>query len=294
MMLVLILLLNACTTKDQKTNHLNSAAAKEVYLGQKPPGLTAEVFTPNTSSKEGWELGEIHKPDMEEFYFTSSLGTSFQEAPFRPRVIVFRKENRVWKKYAFSATDCSPDGNILYLENKYIERTDTGWSEIKSLGKSYEDIPIMRLTTSSRDTHVFDEFTRDGNGVLRYSQVVNGKREAPKPLDKVINTGKWNAHPFIAPDESYILWDSEREGGYGDNDLYISFKQKNGSWGPAINLGAQINSVVEENSARVTPDGKYLFFWRADEKTREDGSKYWVASRHWVSTQVIENLRPKN
>jgi len=35
--------------------------------------------------------------------------------------------------------------------------------------------------------------------------------------------GKYNAHPFIAPDEAYIIWDGERDSGYGDTDLYISF-----------------------------------------------------------------------
>lgn len=63
----------------------------------------------------------------------------------------------------------------------------------------------MGLTVSSKGTYVFDEATRDGKGVLRYSRLVDGKREAPRPLSKVINTGKWNGHPFIAPDESYIM-----------------------------------------------------------------------------------------
>ena len=54
--------------------------------------------------------------------------------------------------------------------------------------------------------------------------------------------GEWKAHPFIAPDESYLIWDDEREGGYGDNDLYISFRQQDGSWGAAINLGDKINT----------------------------------------------------
>lgn len=76
----------------------------------------------------------------------------------------------------------------------------------------------MGLTASNKGTYVFDEAASDGNGILRYSRLINGERETPKPLDKVINTGKRNAHPFITTDEFYIMWDGEREGGYGDND----------------------------------------------------------------------------
>jgi hypothetical protein len=172
----------------------------------------------------------------------------------------------------------SPDGNIMHLGKKYRERTNSGWSEIKSLGSSYEDIRIMKLTSSLQGTYFLDEGTREGKGVLRYSRIVDGVREKPKPLSKVINSGTWNAHPYIAPDESYIMWDGERDGGYGDNDIYISFKQHDGTWGEAVNLGKDINTDAQEAGAYITPDGKYLFFNRT-------GDVY------WVSAKVIERLR---
>jgi len=101
------------------------------------------------------------------------------------------------------------------------------------------------------------------------------------------------AHPYIAPDESYLMWDAVREDGYGDSDLYISFRQKDGSWGAVINLGAQVNSKHEEGGVRVTPDGKYLTFWRGGVNVREDGSRYVEGSPYWVDAKIIETLRPK-
>jgi len=169
----------------------------------------------------------------------------------------------------------------MHLGKRYKERAQDGWSEIKSLGSPFEEIPIMRLTASSKGTYVFDEMNKKGNGILRYSRLINGKREAPKPLSKEINMGKWNAHPFISPNESYILWDGERNSGFGDNDIYISFKQQNGLWGSAINLGSKVNTGAEENGAYVTPDGKYLFFNR-------NGDIY------WLDAKIIENLRVKS
>lgn len=271
LILGLSLFLITCNTKDQTANDNEAASIEDLYFGLKPPGIIAEPYTPGID----WELGEMHDQDLEEFYFTPSV-----EIPLSPLVISFRKENRVWKKYKFYSTG----GDIMYSKDKYIERTDSGWSEIKSLGAPFDSIPIMRLTASSKGTLVFDEGTRDGNGVLRYSRLVNGKREAPKPFGKEINIGKWTAHPFIAPDESYIIWDSENDGGYGDSDMYISFRQPDGSWGAAINFGDKINTDGEDGGGYVTPDGKYLSYCPRCKPPYD---------RMWVDAQIIEHLRPK-
>ena len=146
----------------------------------------------------------------------------------------------------------------------------------------------MRLTASSKGTYFFDEFKRDFTGSIRYSRLVDGKYEEPKLLSKKINGGK-SFHPFIAPDESYLIFDGKREGGYGSSDLYISYRQKDGSWGEAINLGDKINTGAWEAGASVTPDGKYFFF------NRNMGTdKYENVDIFWVDAKFIETLRPKN
>ena len=85
----------------------------------------------------------------------------------------------------------------------------------------------------------------------------------------------------------------DREDGYGDTDMYISFKQEDGSWLPAINMGSKINTVMPEGAPQLTHDGKYLFFNRGEWKVKEDGTRKYIGKRYWVDTQVIENLRPK-
>ena len=93
---------------------------------------------------------------------------------------------------------------------------------------------------------------------------------------------------LLHPDESNLIFDGEREGGFGDSDLYISFRQEDGSWGTAINLGDAINTEAWEAAATVTPDGKYLFF------NRNIGSdSYENVDIFWVDAKVIEDLRPK-
>ncbi|MCJ8321856.1 MAG: hypothetical protein MJK12_19630, partial [Colwellia sp.] len=148
-------------------------------------------------------------------------------------------------------------------------------------------------TVSAKGTFYFYfiDFKRNGIGHMSYSRRINGKYETPQKMNEGINTGKYIAHPFIAPDESYLMWDAEKVG-EDTPDIYISFRLKDGSWGTAINMGDKINTSAYEQRPRVTPDGKYLFFWRGDKKVREDGSTYWIGNPHWVDAQIIETLRP--
>ncbi len=257
------------------------------YLGQTPPGLTPEPFAPGIVTTTGWEYGGAFTPDMKEFYFLRN-----DEENNKQEFVVFENENGRWHETVLGPrvgqAFIAPDGKTMYLGKRFKVRTVTGWSERESLGSPFEEISIMRLTSSAKGTFVFDEVGTDGDGVIRYSRLIDGKREDPRPLPKEINTGTWNAHPFIASDESYILWDGKREGGYGDSDIYLSFRQRDGSWGEAINLGDKINTDAWEAGASVTPDGKYLFF------NRNMGSdSYDNVDIFWVDAQVIENLRPK-
>ncbi|GAA5219044.1 hypothetical protein ACFSJ3_16955 [Corallincola platygyrae] len=261
------------------------------YLGQKPPGMVAEPFAPGVISKSGWELEGVFAPGMKEFYFT----TGFNEKYERPTVIGFRQENDIWTKFMDFRRDgevtFSPDGKRMYMAEGYRERIEGGWSERKSLGPMFdrEDWGIMRLSVSAKGTYVFDDYK--SNDVIRISKLKDGKRQEPTLLGPVVNTGKWTAHPFIAPDESYLIWDSEREGGFGDSDLYISFRQEDGSWGPAINMGEQVNSDKWDAYATVTPDGKYILFNRRIDDGSDSEKRN--IDIYWVDAKIIETLRPK-
>ncbi|MBO3697257.1 PD40 domain-containing protein [Roseivirga sp. E12] len=278
--------------QEKNENNSSSSLLEGPYLGQKPPGLTPEVFAPGIISTKGWEMSGVFTPDMKEFYFIREVDI---ETKPRQEFVVFKSQNNRWIETIISPRVgepfISPDGKTLHLGRKYMERIGDGWSELKSLGGHFEEEPlkdvyIMRLTSSAKGTYVFDEAVEHGNSVLRYSRLINGKREKPKPLSKEINTGQHNAHPFIAPDESYIIWDGQRNSPVRNADLFISFKQGDGSWGEAIKMGDKINTEVSEFGARVTPDGKYLFFNRS--VNSPDNTDIF-----WVDAKVIEDLRSK-
>ena len=283
-MFVLAVFCAACNPHKQDPIDSDSPPIEESVLGQKPPGLIPELFMPDFVSTENLEMGGVFSPDMKEFYFVRQLeGDS-------PKGYLIRYKEGAWEEPieqpGMGAGSISPDGHTMFSGNTYRERTPQGWSEEKDLGPPFDTFPIMRLTVSAAGTYVFDE--REEIGTLRYARLIDGQREAPKAFSKEINSGKWTAHPFIAPDESYLIWDSEREGGYGETDLYISFRQEDGSWGPAINMGEDINTEFEDGGGYVTPDGNYFFFETIHLGERFNES---TANIFWVDAQVIENLR---
>ncbi len=273
---------------------------KGPYLGQEPPGLEPEVFAPGIISTDAWEVSGVFSPDMNEFYYIREVGIAKNK--LQQQFVLFENQKGSWHRTVISPRVgqpfISPDGMTMHLGRRYKERTARGWSDIKKLGEPYDSLPIMRLTVSARGTYVFDEASQDSNSVLRYSQLIDGKREQPRPFPKQINTGQWNAHPFIAPDESYLIWDGQRGSEVRNADLFVSFRQPDGSWGEAIKMGDEINTAASEGGARVTPDGKYLFFGRnvgSFDWTHENGEVETIPNVDifWVSAQVIEDLRPK-
>ena len=278
----MLVLLNACKTEKSNIKENESSTIENSYLGQKPPGLTPKLFAPDIIQTEHREAEAAFSPDLKEFYFRRRGGVYKNNT----LVVIKFKDNR-WVESVVPPRAGEPfistDGKILHLGNKYRERTKTGWSEVKSLGPMFdrEDWGIMRLTASDKGTYVFDDYK--SNDVIRISSIKDGIHEEPKLINKKINSGKWTAHPFIAKDESYLIWDSEKENGYGDSDLYISFKQKDGEWGPAINLGDKINTEFSEAYGSVSPDGKYFFFHRG--YGGDSGDIF------WVDAEVIKRLK---
>ncbi|WP_052467138.1 TolB-like translocation protein [Psychroserpens damuponensis] len=290
--LALVVLLNACETRKSITKESDSLAIVNPYLGQKPPGLIPIPFAPGLVSTGIYEYDGAFTPDMRAFYFIRRGEENKKSAFYEYK---YNEINGMWEKSEVASPwigrpVVSPDGETMHLGDKYLKRTESGWSELQTLEPptvSNDSMYIMRLSSSANGTYYFDTYKEnDSTFPIRYSRLIDGKHEEPIALPKAINTGTFLSHPFIAPDESYLLFDAERVDGFGESDIYISFKQKDGTWGNGINLGDKINTNAWEASASITPDGKYLFF------SRNVGSdEFENVDIFWVSTKVIEKLK---
>ena len=255
------------------------------YLGQTPPKTEPKVFAPGIVSTERYTYGGTFTPDMDAFYFLRDSGTD-NGLEF----VVYENINNQWQESVISKPVgqpmIAPNGKMMHLGRRYKVLTPDGWSDAKGLGEYFEGYRIMRMTSSLAGTFVFDEVgSDDGDGIIRYSRLLDGVREEPQAFGEVVNSGTFNAHPYIAPDESYLLWDSRRDGGFGGADIYVSFKQDDGTWGDAINLGPTVNTDGWDAAASVTPDGKYLIFHRLNESGN--------ANIFWVDASLIETLRAR-
>jgi len=290
--LLALMFLSACKTENANTKENDTLTIENSYLGQKPPGLTPIPFAPGLISTEIYEYDGAFSKDMKAFYFIRRGEENKKSAFYEYK---YNETNRKWEKSEIASPwigrpVISPDGQTMHLGDNYLKRTESGWSSLQKLEPpilSNDSMYIMRLSESANGTYYFDTYKEnDPTFPIRYSRVINGKHEEPKALPKAINTGTFLSHPFIAPDESYLLFDAEREDGFGEFDIYISFKQKDGTWGDGINLGDKINTNAWEASASITPDGKYLFF------SRNIGSDdFENVDIFWVDAKVIYALK---
>lgn len=271
------------------------------YLNQKPPSTTPEVFAPNIISlKSEYEFGSVFNKDATAFFygvsingkseirFTELIGKSWSE----PKTILSHK------RFGYNDPFLSPDENRLYfisempLDGKgemkdydiwYVEKKNKGWSKPINAGSNI----------NSNRNEYYISFTADGT--MFYSSDVNapsnnndfdiyaakslgGIFQKPLRLSNSINTKNYEADVFIDPDESYIIFCAERPGGLGSGDLYISFKNADGTWTQSKSMGNKINSKGHELCPFVSHDGKYFFY-----TSNQD--------IYWVDAKVIEDLR---
>lgn len=273
------------------------------YLAQVPPGLSPVVFAPGTvSMQDQYEYGSVFSKDGKEFFYAAIIHS-------KPQIRCIRLENNVWTapiliigsdKYEYNDPFLSPDGNRLYFISDrsidgegpkkdfdiwYIERKNGGWSDkpvnagpgINSAKNEYY------MSFTSDGTMYFSsnsgaEPTFEKQYDVRFSPFSKGQFQPSQKLPEAVNTEHYEADVFVAPDGQYVIFCSERPGGNGEGDLYISFKSKTGEWQKAKNMGSAINSGAYEFCPFVTSDGKYLFFSRSGDI-------------FWVSAEAIDKLR---
>lgn len=89
-----------------------------------------------------------------------------------------------------------------------------------------------------------------------------GKYTRVENLGPNINSKETEWDPYLHPNQDRLLFVSDKPGGMGDVDIYMSNRGANGSWNKAINMGAPINSALFETASKFSPDGRFLFFQR--------------------------------
>ena len=287
------IIFTSCTQTEK-----NFLDTKDAYFGQTPPGLIPEVFAPEIINHLA-HSSPTFTPDGKKIYWSTVSGNN------ETRKIYYVKfENDKWSKpmianFSGNYHDDQPfisyDGEKLYFASKrpktkngneeidiwISDKTEQGWAEPKTINNL---IGLWTPTVTRNGTIYFLEVI-EGTRVICRAEIINGEYSEIECLNEYINKkGSLNWCPFIAPDESYLIFSSDREGQFGSGDLYISFKNRNDEWQEAINMGNTVNTDKQERFPGVSPDGKYLFF------TRWHSSPYYH-DIYWVSSSIIEKLK---
>ncbi len=308
----------------------NWPVLKGPYLGQKPPGMTPEIFAPGIVSTSLQELNSVFSPDGQEFYFcVRNMGAS--------SLFVMKCVQGVWGRpeplpfagpYNDIDVSLSPDGRTLFFcSNRPVagagaakedhdiwlcERQGATWGPPVHLGDAVNSLreDFFPVVTKSKTLYFNSQRAGPGTNDIYMCRWVDGRYAPAEKLGPEVNSDRREFDAFVAPDESFIIFTSERSEDDRFGDLYISFKTPEGGWTPAANMGKGINGVGAEYGTVLSPDGKFLFFTRQtlpriarnpeQPLTYDDYLKMHNSPDNgstniwWVDAGIIGNLKPKD
>lgn len=300
-----ILILWFCLIGVQAQNTKAFPVLKGDYLGQTPPGDVPIIFAPGIISVDSTvEHGyPTFSPDGNTVFWQSNLRHKEKETEIFLRTM--RQVDGQWTIVEASPYGgmpaFSPDGNKLYFISDdtekekglyVIEKQGENWSEAKSLSliSRFPELKYLYGPSITNNGTLYFFAHAEGLGSMNdfgiyRSEFINGAYKKPELLPPSINATEnvLNWTPFIAPDESYLLFSSNRLN--DQQGIFVCFRQSDGTWTEAFSLGETINTKRGERFPAVSADGKYLFFTRWFEIGNEDVM--------WVSAEIIDRLRKK-
>ncbi len=283
-----------------KNTHNYRTCCEIDYFGQEPPGDSLKVFASGFISLQNRsERCLTISPDgTEAFLQTFTGGWSTQKTKYYINTDAGWKEQELplnLQPYNLGEPAFSPDGQRLYFTFNptpeiayqnyiyYIEKEEETWSDPIKMDDDVNFSSGLFHPSISENGNLY--FAK--NGKLYISRKADLGYEKATILPTTLNAPEaatWDA--YIAPNEEYILFKSNKKGGFGSMDIYISFKKENGEWTNLKNMGAKINSANHEDGSDITPDGRYLTL-----RTEVGGE----IDLYWISfPEILDSLKKSN
>jgi len=293
----LLLIVTAMTITAQKKTDFPKLAGP--YLGQKPPVSEPLLFAPGIISNGVNHSSVAISPDGKELIWSG----------VERKLWVTKLENGSWTNpgmlqfckndlFKYDNPFISTDGNKLFFtsfrpgavsQNKetiwYAERFQSGWSDPNPISTEVNEMPLHWSISVSDSGTLYFQFqdvsgkSPGGIGDIYYSKLVNSVYTKPVSIGPAINTPATETCPYIAPDESYIVFTRFDETNVKNTGIFISYKDISGNWLPPV-MAEGGTKKKGGLSPRISPDGKYLFY--------VNGGMWWMPAK------FIEELRPKN
>ena len=270
------------------------------YLGQAPPGFAPEVFAPGIISLPGrYEWGLTFSPGLDECVF----GTTTSAWGALNLWYMQMGSDSAWTDpvpapFQGNGDACFPfyssDGAEIYFVSTRpnyspariwrSSRDGAGWGAPEALEEPvYSGAGEWGSSLTDDGTLYFSSERAGGIGAADLYRTVPlpGGGITVENLGATVNSAQNDGSACIARDGSYLLFESNRPGGWGQADLYITFNE-DGVWTEPRNLGPGINTSWIEDAPFVSPDGKYLFFNRRRAWVTSTQTEIW-----WIDLQVV-------
>jgi hypothetical protein len=298
----IVFVLTSCAKQD------DFPVLKGPYLGQKPPGMTPEIFAPGivcTEKNEGYlvflnhgcvlvfdrwlprseESNPYLQMEIRDGIWTRPRASNHTQNPYDPDLPISPDERTL-----FFALNRSTDGmgeSETGWDIWMTKWTDQGFSHIRRLAEPVSSEKRDAWASLAQNGNLYFMSNRNGSygrWDIYKALYEDGRYVDVQNIGRPVNSEESEADPAIAPDESYLLFCSSRPGGFGESDLYITFCKQDGSWTAPQNMGPVINTSADEEKPYVTPDGKYLFFSNDAPGNLEI---------YWMDARIIDELKAK-
>ena len=190
-----------------------------------------------------------------------------------------------------------PDPRFNFQEDFYFseKKSDGTWTKRKNIGppvNTHQNEGAQSITADGDKlyyTHCRAEVDR-GNCNIYFSAEQNGKWSVPTPVGKPVNTVYREKQPSVSADDRILFFSSDRPGGMGGLDIWISYRDEKGNWSDPVNAGKNINTAADEQSPFIHPDGRTLYF-SSDGRRGLGGSDIYFSVRNdkgeWTEARNI-------
>jgi outer membrane protein OmpA-like peptidoglycan-associated protein len=188
--------------------------------------------------------------------------------------------NHVCTQYDEYTANLSPDNEVLYFIRKIPDsKSPVGYRELfmesaqtnREFDAGRELPPPFNMANNNGAASITADnktmyFVICQNNDYKACDIWYSERKGIgwtplNPVQGKLNKGTdWDSQPSVSYDGNEIFFVSDRAGGLGGSDLYVSRKQPDGSWGEGQNLGPVINSDKNELTPFLHSDSKTLYF----------------------------------
>jgi OmpA-OmpF porin, OOP family len=167
----------------------------------------------------------------------------------------------------------SPDMNTLYFTRRIQQKEDFYKSQRQPDGEW--SVPILDEWWNTQLNEGAISFSADGNTAIYtrcgikenigecdlYESVWDGQVwSKPRNLGSLINSEFWDSQPSLSADGRFLFFVSNRHGGFGGKDIWYTQKDNKGHWNAPQNAGPIINTILDEVTPFIHPDGLNLYF----------------------------------